>query len=373
MKLKVVVVVVTGGEQKLFDESPTGEAVAFSIGWELYDYFSSVEMIWESTPERAEKLINGRLALAKSMLIGYLDQLADLSPIKLDHVKIFNVAISKVEASLAETFRDADMNRIRGQIDEVRDFLDEEFTRDDFPNSESEKLEAMINGLFSEPRVADLKQNLRNLENSANAVVRNDANLLNFYRLGFELVRPTDPLLLDEIFPVEPNCLTDEDHGQSVISSRRKLLEDAQRLHVELQRVELLPSTNGYQLRDQISAILKRPCEEYKRYGLGLILYPKKMMFSRNGRGYVRLKKSGWSLLVAAAPSTKGVILTKQDLEAGYQGRRMKAKVKEDGKEHARDPIPMAKNRLNTYLAEVSLILVGDPNSQYQIVEIEET
>lgn len=244
----------------MFDESPTGEALAFSIGWELYDYFSSVEMIWESTPERAEKLINGRLALAKSILIGYLDQLADLSPINRDHVKNFNVAISKVEVGLAETFRDADTNRIRGRIDEVRDFLDEELTRDDFPNSQSEKLEAMINGfngLFSEHRVVDLKRNLLNLENSANAVVRNELNLLTFYRLGFELVRPTDPLLLDKFFPVEPNCLVDEDHGQSVISSRRKLLEDAQSLHVELQRVELLPSTNGYQLRDQISEALR--------------------------------------------------------------------------------------------------------------------
>jgi hypothetical protein len=355
----VVVVVQKNLEDSLKEtagESSTDIALAFRLGCELFEYMMSVEMIWMSPKVQAEKRVNGFLVRSRKTMAEFLDQLFEYSQVKQESANAFVDEMISFEEYLIREMESENANAIRDEVKTISDFLSCELTPDDFPCPESENLESLVDTLFSDDHAKKLKAQLRALENSARQVVRLDSKLLTFFRLGFDILRPTDPLYLDNIFLVEANCQAGN-HEQSVISSRRRLFEDARDVHVELQGVNA-DQIDGYDLREQISEALKFQYEEFERFGLGLILYPKSKRLSRTGYGHVSLSRNAalWSLLESAAPATKGAVVDLQTLKDGYKERKLKPKIR-DGVETERNPLRNATYNLNSHLVKVCLRL----------------
>jgi hypothetical protein len=362
----------SNGLANVVADSPTDIALAFRLGCELFEYFIAVELIWISPQTKAEARIRGFLAHSRKEMAETVDQLFETGQVNQETAMAFDNELIAFEENLVLSMNSHEANLIRNEIVALNVFLSNELTPDDFPCPGSEELEPLAAKLFSDEYAAELKSRLVLLEKSARKIVQPEAKLLTFFRLGFELLRPTVCLPFDSVFLVEPTCQTDN-HEQSVSSSRRRLLDDARVYHLELAGIDPGHTTDGYDLREQICEALKFQYEEFEKFGLDLILYPNSRRLSRKGYGHVSLMghESPWSLLRSAAATTKGAVFDKKSLEDSYKKRNLKPRKRADGVERKQDGLRGSLSRLNKkFLSKVALKFTHSDGS-YRLVEVE--
>jgi len=339
-------------------DNPTDIALAFKLGCELYEYFVWAEQVWRSPWEESEMLLKGGLAKSRGRIACAFDMLNDQTQLKKSDLNEHISRLNNFQERLIEAMDVQEAKAIREEIFAIDRFVHEELTPEDLPCEESDKRDKLIDQLFDEELSETLRSLFHSLHTTARQVVNGELKLLAFFRLGFEVLRPTAPLLLDKIFETEPNSLVDT-HELSVLASRQILLEDARDYHSEINEIAQSGVTDGYELRYRISKVLEYPFEEFKKYGLNLILFPRTFRVGRTGYDHISLagSPSAWSLLeTVAGTANGGKKKSKRELEDDYCGREIGIKIRGDG-EAVRNPIPMAKNRLNKVLVKLDLEL----------------
>lgn len=210
---------------------------------------------------------------------------------------------------------------------------------DDYPCDMSERVESLYLGLYKIPAARILGTAFVELEKLAKSLLDEKAEAFTFFRLGFEVLRPTDPIHLDHVFDVELSDPPAASRQIQVELSLEKLLTNSSTYKGNLGSISSADYSDGWRLRDRIEDEIDVTKDQWKSFPLGLQLRFRSKMVRREGfRAEFSLEEypALWSLLCAFAPLKAEETICIVDLKDCYQ-RRKPRKARDKGNSEVSD------------------------------------
>ena len=256
--------------------------LAFEIGGFLHEYFIWAETFWSS--EYENKNITKILKHFRRQILRSFD----LFPATLDDEELsIDASFDRFQQTLPDALASEERIDLIKQYQELEVAIGEELFPRGMPCDESKKLWDLRKEMFSDSIAGTFTEELKTLYDAVRSKFSTHRSVL-FFRLGFDLMRPAYPLMLDESFEIEPTDLDDVKHRIAVRLGLDSLWESAAHHHSGLHHlpwdVDSISSlSNAMQFRDSILKVLNRPVQEFEKGVLGLRLYTETQRVGREG------------------------------------------------------------------------------------------
>lgn len=326
--------------------------LAFRLGRDLYEYCLWAEVIWASPATDAQKRVDGFLERFRRSMIRTVDQLTERGRWKNDEQQAeLSKRLLRFPDILLRLLEYGTREQLQKELSEAGDFCQGEFGPE-YPREALKKLESLRRQLFSIPSARVLGTAFTKLEQSARRQVNDHVDLVIFFRLGFEILRATDPIRLDDVFEIEPSGQSDAPHLAMADLSLDILLNEARECFSGLGDIKAIDYSDGYDLRDEIDDLLNGERENWMKYRLGLRLKHRSKVVGREGcidEFSLEDKPALWSLLTALALLEEGETIHMEELTSIYKSRTKTGLANKGGTEGETKPeaVRRAIGRLN--------------------------